>query len=642
VSLARQLGKTLAELANPAQTPQQRFFKPGVHVPLAQLTLSTPAQATLNTLARYFETTPDEVLVANQDVAGLFQAHQEITAPGHDPYTVQPNDTPALVARAIWGDASDPSLASLSQAIAIQAGLIAGNIPVGILRLTPDATLSSAKVPLNDGTSFLTFLFTTKAPASESRVFLDLDYRINEMEYDLGSLPGIAGYQASSWLSFVLPIEATDARYGAPLGQVEIPVPLRSYPTPPSLIAQQVEQTPPRQLAEVKQWQYSYTYEHLDAAQDTIETGVRYNLPPKNGPARALAAGAPPARNLFEALANFTQVYLELEPDLRGLTAQQPPPAASAAVVAFQTLVTEVATAWRAWLDAVQPAGATTADYTFDIAQTTPDEHGIVSVTVTATGGTAPDVGLLPVIQLPGYTPVTVARVAATATANAAAEYQFQLPADPAQLPPIPQATVLMPAFDVLLRQNAWGAVWLTRNRNLSPSAVTNPAFVYQTPAIGFTNNAVPLLIDNTEWAIGEVAVSGGTLDQAGLQGLLQTIFDQILPSAAPAPHIVRLSCSYAFSLSQNSQGDDLRATVPVILVPQVALAAQSPQLQTVIDNVATAIVSWHQQHQPSTASGCYMFSLGVFSNLGAGDQNNLQPPLLQVNELTIALIPGA
>jgi hypothetical protein len=202
-----------------------------------------------------------------------------------------------MVARAIWGDAAG-ALASLSQAVATQDRLIAQGIPIGVLRLTPDSTLSSAKVPLNDGTSFLTFLFTAKTAADEGRVFLDLDYRISELEYDLGSLPGIEGYQASSWLSFVCPIDESDERYGTPLGQVEIPVPLRAYPTPPSLVAQQVVQPSPRQLADVKLWQYAYTYEHLDAAQDTIETGVRYNLPPTKGPmsARALAAGAPPAR----------------------------------------------------------------------------------------------------------------------------------------------------------------------------------------------------------------------------------------------------------------------------------------------------------------------------------------------------------
>src|SRR6185369_7230357 len=67
---------------------------------------------------------------------------------------------------------------------------------------------------------------------------IDLWYQINAIEHEIHPVKGIDGYLASSWLSFVLPDSLDkpgDRKILVPLGEQMIPVPLRAYPTPPSL-----------------------------------------------------------------------------------------------------------------------------------------------------------------------------------------------------------------------------------------------------------------------------------------------------------------------------------------------------------------------------------------------------------------------
>ncbi|HEX8598345.1 MAG TPA: LysM peptidoglycan-binding domain-containing protein, partial [Chloroflexia bacterium] len=119
--------------------------------------------------------------------------------------------------------------------------------------ITPvvDYTVSSAQVPLASGTSYLTFLFSTKSPSVDSSVtFTAPTYQINEIEFDIAPVEGIDGYVASSWLTFINPLDATPIPTTGP-GLV-VPVPLRAYPIPPTLVSQEAVYTPDAQVKDIE------------------------------------------------------------------------------------------------------------------------------------------------------------------------------------------------------------------------------------------------------------------------------------------------------------------------------------------------------------------------------------------------------
>lgn len=83
---------------------------------------------------------------------------------------------------------------------------------------------------------------------------------------------GIGQYQASSWLTFVLPIDGTGADAAAKprhrIGEIPIVVPLRTYPVLPSLLYQRILTDPDSLecVEDIREWDYEFTYAHPDVA----------------------------------------------------------------------------------------------------------------------------------------------------------------------------------------------------------------------------------------------------------------------------------------------------------------------------------------------------------------------------------------
>src|SRR5204863_2961217 len=81
---------------------------------------------------------------------------------------------------------------------------------VSFLTSLPPFSLSEAKVEMpltgeQQQTSTLTFFFQTGADAQNSNLAIDLAYRINEVEYHIRGVNFAEKYEASDWLSFILP-----------------------------------------------------------------------------------------------------------------------------------------------------------------------------------------------------------------------------------------------------------------------------------------------------------------------------------------------------------------------------------------------------------------------------------------------------
>ncbi|WP_424100036.1 Calx-beta domain-containing protein [Moorena producens] len=140
-----------------------------------------------------------------------------------------------------------------------------------------DFTLSPAKISLSDannGKSTLTFFFNTQTPQRYEDIAVNLNYQVNELEYNINTTNS-----TSSWLNFIQPLNDGPNQ----IGDVQIPIPLRDFPLPPSLISHTAIPDPDSfagdilSAEDIRDWNYVFLYEHPDVAQDTIECRIEYN-----------------------------------------------------------------------------------------------------------------------------------------------------------------------------------------------------------------------------------------------------------------------------------------------------------------------------------------------------------------------------
>jgi hypothetical protein len=213
----------------------------------------------------------------------------------------------------------------------------------------PDFSLSTAKLPLSTEESLLTFLFDTKIDAQAS-VPLDMQYKVTHIEHDISS-SSEDGYTSSSWLTLIT--SDTDAATGEPVswpvgnvmpvGEANIPVPLRAYPTPPTLAAQNAiagaseiaSNNGSSSLMAQRKWHYECQYQQLYIAQDTVGSSVEFNVSQSS---MAMAMADPLGNDLFYWLARFSVEYPQMAADLSGIAAA-PPATAYYAIQRFADLV---------------------------------------------------------------------------------------------------------------------------------------------------------------------------------------------------------------------------------------------------------------------------------------------------------------
>ncbi|HYN84641.1 MAG TPA: LysM peptidoglycan-binding domain-containing protein [Pyrinomonadaceae bacterium] len=299
-------------------------------------------------------------------------------------------------------------------------------------------SFSTAKVSLTDSTSqakpTATFLFSVKAPAGHKHANLNLQYVVNELELpDPSSI--IGSYEGSSWLKFVLPLDGKQTS----IGDVDIPIPLRAYPSPVSLVAQTAAQSvpEPQNATSLLPWDFDFVYQHDDAEQDTPLVVVTFNATgPPTLPYGAQTGGFD-LTQVFNRLAQFMAVWPALKTDLDLLTrhaAGSPPdPNAVASIAAFGKCVEWVADSFNQTLMGA-PFMPPTLTYYYQLQKQ-------------QTGGATPTLMTLTVTSV-----------------------------DPTTMQPKANPTVMWPA--VAIQQQAGGTF-----QALTPETQTDTAAVYNYPA---------------------------------------------------------------------------------------------------------------------------------------------------------------
>lgn len=544
----------------------------------------------------------------------------------------------------------------------------------------PDVTLSTAKVSLGrvgsaDGIAPpLSFLFSIKHPRQFRKLFLNLKYVVNEMEFGISNV--LDGYQASSWLTFVLPIgsdQGADVGVETTMSQVQIPIPLRSYPVPPTLVAQSglptdataQPATPDEAITQGKLWDYRFDFQSANAAQDSNHVQVSFNL---FGGATGQQFSALPASRVdavFRALAEYIDASQSLAADLARLT-KQPDQTAAIAVSVLDTFATNVAAAlgfslfgdflgerWPTliYLYKLQnlPANEELGGLVMTLESGPTGPNGVVwpqvfiqSLTA-PTAGTGPDAGFLPVTLL-GATGMT-------------ASYRY-----PAGFPVNTSITqrFLMQERDVIQNQNASGGVYLTRNDDLissgplgttaslgptgSPGAVaTNEAFLYQTPLVSFIDRLTPFINDPTKIDVSRLSgPSGPAAPPRTLAQHIENMLDAVLElgplSPVQADSQISILCSYGFPISDAGGPGELVVVTPIRLVPAQML---TPDTKTAFAyQLSESILGWPGWPGPG-GPGELIFDFSAYTTagpVGASGPDSSVKPILEFEYLRVPL----
>jgi hypothetical protein len=498
---------------------------------------------------------------------------------------------------------------------------------------------SPTKVSLGKGTSRLTFGLTSAQPTANRVVDVTLRYAVAEIEHRIQDMTGIAKYQRSAWLSLILPIAPVGEEHpaarvpmtttlidAARIGRLTIPVPLRACPSPPTMIEQSANPMPlveSASLTRLKQWEYAFSFTHPTTAQDTRFVSVTFNSPAPQAYARAAGKSIRP---LFEALAQFNEVYQLVQQDLNVLPMLSPgqtSPAAVKAATVFAELVKRVADAWKQApvVRAAEPGSGITLDFT---------------VTSTSGNGSSDTMTLTSKTDLPSgiawpdlYAGVREAEHAMTPEkALSEANGRSQTYRYPSGIPSsTPTYVWVFPNLDATWLQSGIAAAHVVRNTNLGgEDKITNSDFVYKTAIAEFANPLLPLLVRRQVTPInGSLRFSPGDSVATALQRVFAELF-----TSKPWTATVKLSGRYGYRIQPET--DQLITQLPIFLITNHALT--DSDIAGFTEKVESTIKAWRDQHNPIRNAAALYFNLTIY----VSQIPNVDQPILDLHNLCLGV----
>ncbi len=553
------------------------------------------------------------------------------------------------------------------------ASIVGSTIP-----LNQEFSLSNAKIALPDQkvdtNANLSFFFTTRYPKARKNILLDITWNASHLEHNIHNVAEIDGYEASDWLTFLLP-DTKDDTYTSPLrkemGEVEIPIILRSYPTPPSLNSQDYQATDSDSDSEItvkeaSLWNYTYQYSTDHAAQDKINNQVRFNIMGNVFYSSAFVK----TLDLFEELAQFTSVYPSIQKDfieslskINGKTTINDDEyrIALAAVKSFSEICNLVAEAWSVWRGAnsdnsAKMASETSSDYIFTISEEPvsatdnelrltvelPNESTVKNYTRLSSSKLPAllndtEAFKLPLVEIENYKAELI-----TGTTT----YRYESIENPGEYldfdtsQNIPERQLLVEELSILNYQNSWSAVAITRNENLmsDDTIETNLDFIYQTPQIKFANKLIPLLDNNKSIDIAKIPEN--SVQKRSLSEHLISFFKDLLEDSLLDDQAIKIEVTYSYKLADNTALSSI--VLPVLLLPITTIplpdayepeGGSCPKDYTsdsaFVCKLATAIEQWFDRNKPSIDQAKFHFDVALFSGL-----NETQLPLIRLRKV--------
>ncbi len=515
-------------------------------------------------------------------------------------------------------------------------------------------TLTGAKTNLDKARSFVNFLMRVPDPAHHGSVVVNLDYDFLDLEFNISSVEGVSGYQASDWLSFVPPLAGRDKPAGVQttLGRATVPIPLRAYPALPVLLGQNArasydsQTTLPRSassappLAQTPLWTYGLTYSHEHAEQDEVFVTAKFNIPPKD----LLAA-----REETEDVATALAKYIAVADDLWALLAGLANPSSGGdlqvltnAAATFGTLVSGVASAWEGrW-----PPQADTETSSFEVSGSPqedragkplnappPPQSYDFRVRLTYRRGEDGKVYFDSLHLASSQDKPGPMGLWPDAFCRAPDGKQTQLnPGQPEQRTLIykfpddepipaeqwPEITLEWGDLNVAALENASASLAVRRNQKLLGDGGPDTAadFLYQTPTIDAVDTVTPL----NSWP-QRIDITGPGI---GVADALRVAFNSLFGATPGLP--ITIGILFGYELVPPSEGDDegLVTYLPVSLYPDQVLGPDTPIA------IETALTRWRRKNLRDSQGGEWAFSVTLYSQLDPGARR----PLLVLDRL--------
>lgn len=540
----------------------------------------------------------------------------------------------------------------------LTAAVVSGGQPVNILGKPTVGVASEAKsnyslsggdisaIPAATNTLMLTTFLSVKGHgADDTPLSLSgIEFVINHIQHQLAS--------GGAMLSFVQPPTSADlSTVGIGLalnqtGSLDIPLMLRTYPTPPSLLGQSFKADMPAHhasvtaLSDLLNWDYAFTYTLVAADQDEVQVQINYNAvdPASGNGSTAVAAGA------FESeLANFIHNYPTVREDLVSnlpkvypgmLTTEVTYTTAQTALNAFATAVQNIATNWKTWTELQPASAAVTATDVYTITE----GEGANGLQISVSPAVAAPQTL--VVQIPNspYVPEMVSGVWTGQFVNANDSSEYLSYADRNQYP---QRTMLFGGLSLLQQQSAWAGLQIIRNsRLLDPdgtgAATTNPAFIFQSPVVKQKNVLEPQLEHTRSYDVDMLGLNTTNKIADVFSAILNAFFATTSPAPPFDKALLRFQIDYRYALTDDTNAPEV--IVPIVLTTLFAYSPSDANVTT----LATYVNNWVAKRgmQSNTVSGSvpgfYHYNGRVNIKVTQYSNFNSDTPIAELNGLFI------
>jgi len=536
---------------------------------------------------------------------------------------------------------------------------------------TKEFSLTTGKTDLASSGSPMAIGLFPKKISEFSHYTADLNFDLTAMEHSITPVKiNNITYNAGLWLKLF------DKPNAIPIGEVNIPIPLRSFPKAPHLerqyaedLANPSETNANKQLEDAEAWSLNSDYSHDYVAQDTVVLKVEINQSDDQQSSYSSEL-TKPEKMLLESLISFKTIYPKIlqtftDNKLSAKTSPVKKPETSQsdlynALDALSTLVRAVANnSDRANLSlALDEVGGPVLqsqlipkETSFQITEGPVSPQGNTwNATISlADGETKNDVGILPQLMIPGYE--TELTGTPPSDPSGPIIYKFKdnngnyLQADTAEglvdrtvsIAPYDYETYAGTPLNIFFNENGLISMQIIRNESLPP------AFQYQTPMVSYKKALSPLLDTNASINMAGLGISGGQPTKRSLKKHLLGFFNELL-QVNQAGTTVAGSFQAVVYLS-NPINSDLKLTpisIPMAFRLPTGITYGSPPDGTpsYVTNLAGKISNWFQHKNLASFNNAYLlFDVSLYTGSAVEGQpilklRNIQLPINKIKNL--------
>ncbi|TCO71650.1 hypothetical protein [Rhodovulum euryhalinum] len=520
----------------------------------------------------------------------------------------------------------------------------------------PSYALTAGKAAVSPAGSPMAIGLFARNKTQQSTYVADLTFSLTAIEHELSEVRiGDTAFTSGGWLGFLDP--------PAPLsvGRVEIPIPLRAFPIPPDLVAQQAlprfgakpgAMSAAEALARARSWVLEGIYRHPFVAQDRVELEVTVNSGAAGAMLLAVAPDVIDALIALDALLPGLQALFTRE----GLDAIRSPdradnPVLRAALDSLADLAGAVVGA--SWTPITAESAALAAGTglverrrRFTIEDGVQARGQPWATRVGITGHGRDDLDIVPAIGIDGYetrvrahdaTSVTYDFVDSATGQPLTEEVAHTLAERRVRVEPAGTGAPFGTALNVIDRQNGTMAMQIVRNASFQEP------FRYTTDWVRYPAPVAPVL------DIAETIDIGGLAGPPGkprpLSAHLAALYAALVAGSGTGETLPgRLQMEVSFAYPVTATGPATQALVPVRLpvllrLPtEVTLGAPDAKPPAFLGEIADGIAGWLTANGLTPADHAALWataSLGLDVSLFAGDAPT-GAPILRLRDLRL------